>query len=146
MNYWASAQDLHLGRSRTVVCAVSEVHKSWIRPTRLFIHYETRWLDVPMNDPLQVGGIQSVGDLNTHIEYLFDLQWFAIEYLPECLSFQQFHRNECSPLDIVNFVDRADVWVIEHGRGFGLPLKADQCLVIFGDIVGQKLQSDEPIQ
>ena len=46
---------------------------------------------------------------------------------------------------VINFVDGADVRVIESGSGFGLPLKAGQRLVIFGNIVGQKLQGDESI-
>ena len=41
--------------------------------------------------------------------------------------------------------DRRDGGMVQPSQHFGLPLKAGQRLVIFGNIVGQKLQGDESI-
>ena len=44
------------------------------------------------------------------------------------LPFQQFHHDEGLSFELVNFVDDADVGVIEAGGGPGLALKALQGL------------------
>jgi hypothetical protein len=54
----------------------------------------------------------------------------------------QFHGNEGSPIGIVNFVDRADVRVVQGGRGFGFPLKTAESLRVVGEFVGKELQGD----
>jgi hypothetical protein len=43
--------------------------------------------------------------------------------VPERLPFQQFHSDEGSPIGLVNFVDRADIGMVQRGRSFGLPLE-----------------------
>src|ERR1700687_1372460 len=73
---------------------------------------DVRWLDVPMDDALRVCAVERIGDLNAQIEQRFDLQRLAIDGVPERLPHQQFHGNEGSPIDLVDFVDRADVGVV----------------------------------
>jgi hypothetical protein len=70
--------------------------------------------DVAMDDPLRVGGIERIDNLNAEIKNGFNLQRLTVNPVPECLPLQQFHRNECSPIDLVNFVDRADVRMVER--------------------------------
>ena len=65
--------------------------------------------------------------------------------MPECLSLQQFHRDEHSPLGLPDFVDRADVRVIQCGCGFGFPLEERQSL-IFGYIIREELKGDKPTE
>ena len=48
-----------------------------------------------------------------------------------------------SPLLIVDFVDGADVGVIECGSGFGFPFEAVEGLGVFGEFVGEKFEGDE---
>ena len=44
--------------------------------------------------------------------------------------------------DSVDLVDRADVCMVQRGRGPGLTLEAAESLRIVGKIVGKELQSD----
>ena len=55
---------------------------------------------------------------------------------------QKFHGNEGSPIGLVDFVDRADVRVVQRGRGLGLPLKTAEGLRVVGEFVGKELQGD----
>jgi len=47
---------------------------------------------------------------------------------------------------IVNFVDRADVRMIQRGSGNGFPLEAAKRLWVFGYIVRQELQGYKPAE
>src|ERR1700747_1582897 len=89
---------------------------------------DIRRLDIPMDDALCVCSVESVGDLNAEIEQCFNFQRLACDHVPECLSLQQFHRDKRSPIDLVNFVDRADVRVIQSRRGSCFPLEAAEGL------------------
>ena len=62
--------------------------------------------------------------------------------MPECLPLQQFHGDEASSIGFINLVDRADVRMVQGGRGLGFPLEAAESLRVVGDFVGQKLQGD----
>jgi hypothetical protein len=66
--------------------------------------------------------------------------------MPERLPFQQFHRDEGSPLDLVDFVDRADLRVIERGSGLRFALKTGERLRIAGNILWHELESNEAVQ
>src|SRR5215472_17966076 len=74
---------------------------------------DVRWLDVPVNDSFRMGSIQRICDLDAEIEHRFDFHRLASDQVPERLPLQQFHGNEGSPIGLVNFVDRADIRVIQ---------------------------------
>ncbi len=105
-------------------------------------HEDVRGLDVPMDDPLRVCGIQRVGDLDAQIEHRFDLQRLASDPVPERLPLQQFHGDEGSPIGLVNLVDRADVRVVQRGCSLSFPLEAAESLCVVGEFVGKELQGD----
>jgi hypothetical protein len=67
--------------------------------------------------------VDIICDLDAQIEHRFDLQRLAIDPVPECVAFKEFHRDEGSSIDLVDFVDRADVWVVQGGRSLGFPLE-----------------------
>jgi hypothetical protein len=46
------------------------------------------------------------------------------------------------PSELVNFVDRADMRVIQGRGGFGFPLEAAESLRVVGKIVWKKLQGN----
>jgi len=60
----------------------------------------------------------------------------------ERLPFQQFHGDERSPIDVIYFIDGADVRVVQRGCRFGFPLEAAERLRIVREIVGKKLESN----
>ncbi len=57
-------------------------------------------------------------------------------------SVKVLHHDERAPIVLPDFVNRADVRVVERGSGARLPAKTFQGLSILGYVVGQKLQRD----
>ena len=58
---------------------------------------------------------------------------------------QILHGDERLPVLVVNFVDCADVRMIQSGCRLRLALEAGQSLWIFGYLVRQKLQRDKSV-
>ena len=54
---------------------------------------------------------------------------------------EKLHSNERFAVLVVNFVDRADIGVIQCGGGLGFALEAAEGLRVFGYVVGQELES-----
>jgi hypothetical protein len=86
--------------------------------------------------------VESIGDLDAQIEHRLDRHRLASDPVPECLALPQFHGDECSPVGLIDFADRADVRVVQRGRSLGFPLKAAEGLCVVGEFVGKKLQGD----
>ena len=64
----------------------------------------------------------------------------------ERFAVEKFHGDERRVVLVVNFVDSADVGMIQGRCGFGFALETAEGLGIFGYIVGQELQSHETIE
>jgi len=62
--------------------------------------------------------------------------------VPECLAFKHLHGDEGPSVRFVDFVDRADIGVVQGGRSLGLPLKTAEGLWVVGKFVGKELQGD----
>ena len=62
------------------------------------------------------------------------------------LPFQQFHGNEGLAVAFFNVVNRADVGMIQSGRGTSFALESFQGLVVFRKFLRQEFQSDEATQ
>src|SRR5580704_633056 len=56
---------------------------------------------------------------------------------------QKLHGDERVAVLVVNLVDGADVGVIQCRGSLGFALKAAECLLVFGYIVGQELEGDK---
>ena len=82
-----------------------------------------------------------VGAKYSQVEHHLDLQRLAGDLVPQGLPLQQFHGNEGSPLGLVDFVDGADVRVVQRGRSFGFPLETAESLRVVGKVVRKELQS-----
>jgi len=59
---------------------------------------------------------------------------------------KKLHGDERFAVLVVDFVDGADVGVIEGRRRLRLPLKAGQGLGVFCDVIGEKLQGDKAVE
>src|SRR5689334_21724627 len=62
------------------------------------------------------------------------------------LAIQELHGDECLSTLLTDVVNRADVRVIQSGRGASLTAKAFQRLRVSGQFFGQKLQSYKATQ
>ena len=58
---------------------------------------------------------------------------------------EEFHGDERFAVLVVGFVDRADVGMIQSGSRLRFALEAAERLWVFGNLIGQELQSDKPV-
>src|ERR1035437_9646085 len=99
-------------------------------------------VEVAVDDAFGVRSVQRIGNFDAQFEHRLDLQRFAIDPVPERLPFQQLHRDEGSPIGLVNLVDRADVRMVQRGRSLGFPLETAEGLRVVGEVVVKELQGD----
>ena len=83
-----------------------------------------------MDDAFGVCGIQRIGDLDAQIENFLDQQRFAIHVPAQRFAFDEFHRQEWSPVLLADIMHRADVGVIQRGSSQRFPAKPLQRLRI----------------
>ncbi len=103
-------------------------------------------LDVAMDDALAVGGVERVGDLDTQSDQGFCVERPAFDAMLERLAFEKFHGDKSQAVLLVDFVNGADIGMIQSRGCLRFALKTAERLLIFGDIVGQELEGDEPAQ
>ena len=103
-------------------------------------------LDVAVDDAFGVGGIECVGDLISYIEDLIERHGAAGDAMFQRLAVEVFHGDEPLAVVFVDFVDGADVGMIQRGGGLGFAFETGQGLRIFGYIVRQEFQGDEAVK
>ena len=59
----------------------------------------------------------------------------------ECLAFQKLHGDEALTIVFVNFMNCANVGMIQGRRGARFPLEAFQCLAVLGQLLREELGS-----
>src|SRR5579864_1387849 len=91
-------------------------------------------------------GVKRISNLDPQIEHRFNLQRLAIYHVLERLAFQKLHCDEGSPIGLVDFVNGADVRMVQGGRGLGLALKTSERSRLIGEFVGKQLQYDVATQ
>ena len=99
-------------------------------------------LDIAMNDSLGVKCFKGLRHLYGNIEKFFKLQRFPVNALLQTLAFQPLHDDEGMAAVIVDFMDGANVGVIQPRRGPGFALEAVQRLAVAQQIVGNELQGN----
>jgi len=85
-----------------------------------------------MNDAFCVRRIQSIGNLNGHVEQFVGLDGTARDALPERLAFEQFHGDEGLTFGLVDVVDGADVGMIQCRSRLCLASEALQSVFVLG--------------
>jgi len=103
-------------------------------------------LDVAMNDPGVVGRSQRIGDPDSEREQRFHLQWLAGDALFQGGALQILHDDEGAAVLFTDVINRADVRVIQGRRSLGLAPESAQGFGIAGEVIGQKLESDESLE
>src|ERR1700719_2502156 len=103
-------------------------------------------LDVAMNDAFRVGGIQSIGNLNSEQEDDFRFQRSARDSVLESCSFQKLHGDEGPAGFLANVINGADVRMIQGGGSFGFTPAPAERMRIAGNIIRQELESHETVE
>ncbi len=102
--------------------------------------------DIAMHDSLRVSGIERISNLHTPVKDLFHIQRLAANQVLERLSLQQLHGDEVLAIRFVDLVNRADVRVVERGRGESFPLEGLAGSRIILQFCRQELQRDMAVQ
>ena len=100
-------------------------------------------LDVAVDDSLAVRGIERIGYFDRQGEQAFELHRLAVNQMFQGLAAETLHHDEQMSVVLADFVDGADVGMIQRRRGARLAAKAFESLRILRGIVGKKFQSDE---
>ena len=70
-------------------------------------------LDIAMNDSLRVRGVESIGDFDGEIEKYVEIERVAADAMLQRHSLHVFHADEHAAFVLADFVDRANVGVIQ---------------------------------
>src|SRR5579862_9879552 len=95
-------------------------------------HEDIGGLDVPVDDTRSMGGVEGIGDLDSKRQYLLDLQRLATDSVFERHAFQILHRYKRLTILLPDFVDSADVRMVQCGRSTSFAAKTLQCLRVLG--------------
>ena len=106
-------------------------------------HEDVRGLDVAVDDSPDVCGIECIGYFNRQGEQTLELHRPAVDQMFQRLPAQALHHDEDMSLMLADFVDGADVRMIQRRGGPRLAAKALEGLRILGGIVGEKFQRNE---
>ena len=101
-------------------------------------------LDVAVDDSLCMGRIQGIRDVDADLEQIIRRQWTTRDPVFQRLPIQKLHGDEMPSLIFVNFIDRADVGMIERRSCACLALKTLERCPVAPHFFGKKLQSDRP--
>ncbi len=96
-----------------IVQKLCEAEVQHLHLARRRYHHVSR-LDVAMNDAPTVRCRECVGDLQTDQQRRFQFEWTACDELPHILAFNELHRDEMEPVNFVQIVDSADVWMVQR--------------------------------
>src|SRR5438552_873256 len=107
---------------------------------------DIRRLNVTVNDTLGMCCVESVGDLNSKCEHRLQLHRTVADHVLQRCAIQEFHGDERLSILLADVVNRANVGMIQSGRGASLTAKAFERLRITGQFFRQKLQSYKTTQ
>ena len=99
-----------------------------------------------MDDPLGVGRVQRVCELNAQLQNLLGFEGLPCDAVLECLALHEFHGDEGLTLVLVDVVDGADMGVVEGGAGPGLAPEPLQGHRVAEEFLRQELQRDGAVQ
>src|SRR5580693_1085745 len=88
-----------------------------------------------------MGRVERVRNLDGQRQHQLGFHGTAADTIFQRDTLQKLHRDEGFAVLIVNFVDGADILVIQGGGSLSFALEAAEGQWIFGNVVGQKLES-----
>jgi hypothetical protein len=100
-------------------------------------------LDVTMHDALGVSRIQGIRHFDPYAQNTIEFQWPVLYEVLQRFSAEVLHDDEQPVFMLSDFMDRADVGVIERRRSPRLPTKPLQRLRLLAHIFRQELERDE---
>ncbi len=103
-------------------------------------------LDVAMNNSLLIRGIQRARNLDCQVQEFCRLQGLAGDAMLQGIALEILHHNERLAMVFADFVDGADVRMVEGGSSPSFALEACQSLTIAAPGLGEEFEGDEPVE
>ena len=104
-------------------------------------------LDIAMSDSTKVGMIEGVSNLNGDVENAFNAKGLARDEVLERLALKKLHDNEGLIAGVfADFVDRADVRVVEGGSGSSFTKEAFERKLVGDGFGSEKFERDVAIE
>ena len=97
-------------------------------------------LDVAVNDTFGMGSTESVGNFAGKHEKRFQREGLSRNAMLEGQAFEKLHGNEDVIAMLADFINGADIGMIERGCGARLTTEAFKRVRISGDVSGEKFQ------
>ncbi len=109
-------------------------------------HHDVGRLQVSVDDARRVRLRDCVGDLDCAPQRLGKLEPLAADQLIQRTPGHVFHRDERPAVGVADIVDDANVGMVERGGCFGLAAEPRQDLAVPGEILGDELEGDRPLE
>ena len=87
-----------------------------------------------------------MGGLDGDVEGFVELARAGFNPLIEPLAFEEGHRDEGLPFKLIDFVDRADIGMVQSRRRLRLTLKTLENVFVRDKVSRQKLQSHRALE
>jgi hypothetical protein len=97
-----------------------------------------RWLDVAVNDAFGVSRLEGISHFDGQHQNPFNFHRTPSDKVLQCHAIQKLHRNEGLILVFADFIDGADVGVVQSRSRSCLPPKAFKRLRVAGYILRQE--------
>jgi hypothetical protein len=107
---------------------------------------DVRGFDIAMDDSLRVRRIECVRNLDAELDNAVELERMAFDEMFEGLTFEQLHHEELLSFVFADVVDRADVRMVQRGRGTCLALKTLRRRGILRPLQRQELERHVPAE
>src|SRR5262249_31762290 len=108
-------------------------------------HKNIRRLNIAMNDPLGMGDIKRVRNLNAQSQYFFEWQRFPADVISQRLPFDELHGDK-GTIEFADVIDRANAGMVQVGGSMSFTPETFERLGIMRHIVGKELQGDRPVE
>ena len=104
-------------------------------------------LNVAMDDALAMGSVQGIGDFDGQSDQNILFQRAFRRYDVQGRAVQKLHGDEWLAVFLADFVDRADVGMVQGGGGLRFALEAGQaCGSLATFISGRNFKRDKAMQ
>ncbi len=103
-------------------------------------------LEVAVDDPLLVRGLERLGDLPRDGEGLVERERAALQPFGEVFALDELHDEGADAARLLEAVDRGDVGVLQLGEDLRLALEAREAVGVRGERLGEDLDRDLALQ
>jgi hypothetical protein len=109
-------------------------------------HHDVRALDIAVDDPAFVRGLETLRDLRGHVERFLRTEGSRLDLVLEALAFDERHRDKDQILGFVDLENRADVGMVENGGGLGFADETLAVLRVLERLREEELEGDETLE